>query len=239
MPKLAVNVDHIATIREARKTNYPDPVAAAVIAELAGADAIVVHLREDRRHIKERDVRILRDTVQTRLILEMAATSEMLEFALEVLPDLVTFVPERRQEVTTEGGLDVLGQQAAVTNAIETLRSAGIPACLFVDPSISQIEAAHAAGADSVELHTGTFCDATDSLEKEEAFTAILRSARRGKEIGLGVNAGHGICYRTIQSFKGVKDIDEFSIGHSIVSHAALVGMENAVRRMAELIRNL
>ncbi|TYT76181.1 pyridoxine 5'-phosphate synthase [Desulfobotulus mexicanus] len=239
MPRLAVNVDHIATLREARKTNYPDPVAAAVIAELAGADAIVVHLREDRRHIKERDVRILRDTVQTRLILEMGATSEMLEFALEILPDLVTLVPERRQEVTTEGGLDVLAHRATVTNAIETLKSAGIPTCLFVDPDIAQIEASKAVGARYVELHTGVFCDTTDTREKAKAFEALLMAARRGKEIGLGVNAGHGICYRSIQAFKGVHEIDEFSIGHSIVSHAALVGMENAVRRMAELIREL
>lgn len=239
MPRLAVNVDHIATLREARKTNYPDPVAAAMIAEVSGADAIVVHLREDRRHIKERDVRILRDTVQTRLILEMGATSEMLEFALEILPDFVTLVPERREELTTEGGLDVITHQRHVAQAVDTLKSAGIPVCLFVDPDIAQVEASLAVAADAIELHTGLFCDTGNARIREKAFEAILAAARRGREIGLGVNAGHGLCYRSILAFKGVREIEEYSIGHSIVSHASLVGMERAVSRMAALIRNL
>jgi pyridoxine 5-phosphate synthase len=169
----------------------------------------------------------------------MGATDEMLEFALEVLPDVVTLVPERREELTTEGGLDVVTHQKNVAHAVETLNSAGIPVCLFVDPDPRQVEASLAAGADFVELHTGLFCDANAPDARKAAFEALLTAARKGREIGLGVHAGHGICYRSILAFKGVSEIEEFSIGHSIVSHAALVGMEKAVRRMAALVRSL
>jgi pyridoxine 5-phosphate synthase len=216
MAGLAVNVDHIATLREARKIHYPEPVAAAVLAELAGADGIVVHLREDRRHIQDRDVRILRQVVQTKLILEMASTSEMVGIALDIKPDLVTLVPEKREELTTEGGLDLIVHKNAVSETIALLQNSSIPVSIFIDPDPDQIKLAYQINADMVEIHTGSFCDATT-----------------------GVNAGHGICYKTIKAFKGLKEIDEFSIGHSIVSRAVLVGMEKAVREMASLIKEL
>lgn len=240
MPRLAVNVDHVATLREVRKTSYPDPVAMAAMAELAGADAIVVHLREDRRHIQDRDVRILRNTVQTELILEMAATEPMLRFALDVLPDTVTLVPERRQEITTEGGLDVVANRDAVQQALATLKGAGVRTCLFIDPDPVQVEAAKAAGADSIELHTGTFCELRNNPEKKrKAFHNLVQAAKKGKMLDLGVNAGHGICYHTIKEFRGFKEIDEFSIGHSIVSMALACGMKEAVTRMIDLIREV
>lgn len=239
MAKLAVNVDHVATLREARKSSYPDPVTAAMIAEIAGADGIVVHLREDRRHICERDVTILRDMVQTKLILEMAATDEMLSFALEVLPDLVTLVPEKREELTTEGGLDVIHHEAQIAAAVETLQSAGIPVSIFIDPDIPQIESAIRTKADCIELHTGTYCDAETPALKTAAFDALIAAAAFAKENGLGVNAGHGLCHQSIKAFKGVDTIDEYSIGHSIVSRAVMVGMEQSVREMVERVKEL
>lgn len=237
MAKLAVNVDHVATLREARKASYPDPVAAAIMAEQAGADGIVVHLREDRRHIQDRDVRVLREVVQTKLILEMAATPEMTGIALNIKPDLVTLVPEKRQELTTEGGLDLLIHKNHIEETVETLQSNGIPASIFIDPSPEQIKAARQANASIVEIHTGVFCDADTGGEKDEAFTNILEAVKLAKKLKLGVNAGHGLCYNTIEYFKNIKEIDEFSIGHSIVSKAVLCGMENAVRQMLALIK--
>lgn len=239
MAELAVNVDHIATLRQARKINYPDPVAAAVIAELAGADGIVVHLREDRRHIQDRDVRLLREVVQTRLILEMASTPEMLAFALEIKPDVVTLVPEKREELTTEGGLDLLVHKDSIGETVGSLKSGNIPVCIFIDPDMEQIEMAHKIDADMIEIHTGEFCDATTPEKQEAAFTRIVNAAKFGRKLNLGVNAGHGICYNTIKAFKGLSEIGEFSIGHSIVSRATLVGMEKAVREMKTLIKEL
>jgi pyridoxine 5-phosphate synthase len=237
MAGLAVNVDHIATLRQARGTDYPDPVAAAVLAELGGADGIVVHLRQDRRHIQDRDLRLLKQTVLSRLILEMAATEEMLSIAAEVRPDLVTLVPETREEVTTEGGLDAVAQGKPVSAAIDVLHHRGIPVSLFIDPDAGQIEKARELGADMVEIHTGRFCDAEDAAGRKTAFAEIEKAAKAAAALNLGVNAGHGLCYNTIKAFRALTEIDEFSIGHSIVARAALVGMESAVREMIRLIR--
>ncbi len=239
MAGLAVNVDHIATLRQLRGVSYPDPVAAAVLAELAGADGIVVHLRRDRRHIQDRDARILRRVVQTKLILEMASTTEMLGIALDIKPDLVTLVPERREEVTTEGGLDLVVHKSAVTETIRTLQNSGIPVSIFIDPEPEQLKLAHQANANLIEIHTGTFCDATTSKKKNQAFSKIVDAIKLSHKLRLGVNVGHGICYNTIKAFKGLKEIDEFSIGHSIVSRASLVGMERAVREMLALVKEL
>lgn len=239
MATLAVNVDHVATLREARKINYPDPVIAAAAAELAGADGIVVHLREDRRHIQDRDIYLLRQTIQTKMILEMGATDEMIKIALDIIPDLVTLVPEKRQEITTEGGLDLVGSGERIADTINTLRQAGIPVSLFVNPNLRHIELAKSMNADKVELHTGAFCEAESQMQQAAALSDIIDSARFAKELGLGVNAGHGICYKSIKSFRGIKEIDEFSIGHSIVSRSIMVGMKNAVREMIKLIESL
>ncbi len=239
MAGLAVNVDHIATLREARKTSYPDPVAAAVAAELAGADGIVVHLREDRRHIQNRDVEILRQTVQTKLILEMSPNPEMIEIAIKTKPDLVTLVPEKREELTTEGGLDLIVHESNIKEMVSTLQSNNIPVSIFIDPDIAQIKIAHKINADIVEIHTGTFCNAKSLKKYNHAFTAIIDAVKLAHKLKLGINAGHGICYKTIHAFKGLKEIDEFSIGHSIISRAALIGMEKAVKQMKLLIQNL
>jgi pyridoxine 5-phosphate synthase len=239
MAGLAVNVDHVATLREARKSRYPDPVAAAILAELAGADGIVVHLREDRRHIQDRDLRILRNVVQTKLILEMACTNEMVGIALDVQPDLVTLVPEKQEEVTTEGGLDLISRDNTIAETVRTLQDSGIPVSIFIDPSPEQIRVAHQVNATMIEIHTGMFCDAKGMAKKERAFSDIVDAAKFAHKLNLGVNAGHGLCYNTIKAFKNLHEIDEFSIGHSIVSRAVMVGMENAVKEMLELIREL
>jgi pyridoxine 5-phosphate synthase len=236
MAQLAVNVDHVATLREARGVNYPDPVGAAVAAETAGADGIVVHLREDRRHIKERDVRLLKKIVQSKLILEMASTNEMLGIALDIKPDTVTLVPEKREELTTEGGLDLITHQDHIRQAVTTLKNAGIAVCIFIDPDLDQIKIAHKIDADMIEIHTGAFCDAVTKLQKQKEFLRIVDAAKIGTKLKLEVNAGHGIDYNTIKAFKGLTEISEFSIGHSIVSRAVLTGMEQAVRDMKQLI---
>lgn len=236
MAQLAVNVDHVATLREARGATYPDPVGAAVAAETAGADGIVVHLREDRRHIKERDVRLLRKIVQSKLILEMASTNEMLGIALDIKPDTVTLVPEKREELTTEGGLDLITHQDHIRQAVTTLKNAGIAVCIFIDPDLDQIKIAHKINADMIEIHTGAFCEAVTKLQKQREFLRIVDAAKIGTKLKLEVNAGHGISYNTIKAFKGLTEISEFSIGHSIVSRAVLTGMEQAVRDMKQLI---
>ena len=239
MAELAVNVDHVATLRQARGARYPDPVAAALAAEAAGADAIVVHLREDRRHIQERDVRLLRQVVQSRLILEMAATNEMLGIALDIKPDTVTLVPEKREELTTEGGLDLITHQDAIREAVSTLKNARIKVCIFIDPDLDQIKIAHKIDADSIEIHTGAFCDAESQSRKQREMARIIDAAKIGARLKLGVHAGHGICYHTIHAFQGVTEITEFSIGHSIVSRAVLTGLDRAVRDMKDSIRRL
>jgi pyridoxine 5-phosphate synthase len=239
MAGLAVNVDHVATLREARKIDIPDPVAAAAIVELAGADGVVVHLREDRRHIQDRDVRILRQTIKTKLILEMAATSEMVAMALEIKPDLVTLVPEKREELTTEGGLDLHVHKDVASDAVQALQKADIPVSIFIDSDLDQIKLAHKTNANFVEIHTGTFCDANTQKERSEAFEKIVNSAKLAHKLKLGVNAGHGLGYQTIKAFKGLSEIDEFSIGHSIIARAVLVGLDRAVREMITLIKEL
>ncbi|MFC1789299.1 pyridoxine 5'-phosphate synthase [Thermodesulfobacteriota bacterium] len=239
MAGLSVNVDHVATLREARKGRYPDPVSAAVLAELAGVDGIVVHLREDRRHIKDRDLRILRKVVQTKLILEMASSNEMVGIALDVQPDIVTLVPEKREELTTEGGLDLIVHKDAVAETVGTLQNNGIPVCIFIDPDPDQIKIAHQINASMVEIHTGKFCDAKTSRKRDQAFSNIVDAAKLAFKLRMGVNAGHGICYNAIKAFKGLNEIDEFSIGHSIISRAVLVGMDSAVREMLSLVKAL
>lgn len=241
MAGLAVNVDHIATLRQVRggAAAYPDPVHAAVLAELGGADGIVVHLREDRRHIQDRDLFLLKKTVLSKLILEMAATDEMLAVAADTRPDLVTLVPEKRAELTTEGGLDVISTADATQQAIDVLHRAEIPVSLFIDADTRQIKTAAEIGADMVEIHTGAFCEAAALADKKRLFSSIVDAARLARELDLGVNAGHGLCYNTIGWFAGTQTIDEFSIGHSIVARAAMVGMEKAVRDMRQLIKEL
>ena len=239
MAGLAVNIDHIATIREARKASYPDPIAAALRAEMAGADGIVAHLREDRRHVNDRDVRLLREVIQTRFILEMAATDEMLAIALEVKPELVTLVPEKREEVTTEGGLDLLANREHIEKAVTRLQDGGIPVSIFIDADLDQIRMAREVGADFVEIHTGAFCDAETDDERQVEMERIKAGARLAHELELGVNAGHGINYDSVKAFKEVPEIDEYSIGHSIVARAAMVGMDQAVRDMAQLVKEL
>ncbi|MCP3940334.1 MAG: pyridoxine 5'-phosphate synthase [Desulfobacteraceae bacterium] len=239
MAELAVNVDHVATLRQARGIHYPEPVAVAIAAETAGADAIVVHLREDRRHIQERDVRLLRQVVQSRLILEMAATSEMLGIALDIKPDCVTLVPEKREELTTEGGLDLITHQDAIREAVNTLKNAHIKVCIFIDPDIDQIKVAHTIDADMIEIHTGAFCDATTQGQKQKELIRIVNAAKIGTKLKLGVNAGHGIDYNTIKAFTGLSEINEFSIGHSIIGRSILTGIDQAVRDMKQLIKEL
>ena len=239
MAGLAVNVDHIATLRQARKIDIPDPVTAAAIAEMAGADGIVVHLREDRRHIQDRDVQILRQTVKTRLILEMAPTPEMIGIALEIKPDLVTLVPEKREELTTEGGLDLRLHRDLVSDAVHTLQRGNVPVSIFVDSDLDQIKLAHRIDANMVEIHTGTYCDAPTPSKRVEAFEKIVNSLKLLQKLKLGINVGHGLGYETIKAFKGLSEIDEFSIGHSIIARAVIVGLEQAVRQMVALIKEL
>ena len=237
MAKLGVNVDHIATIRQARGVAEPDPVAAAMMAELAGADGITVHLREDRRHIQDRDVEILRRTVKTRLNLEMALTEEMVTFALKTLPDSVTLVPEGRHELTTEGGLDVTMLQNTLKQKIALLRQAGICVSLFIEPDIEQVKASHKVGADYIEIHTGTYCEATVEKERKVQLQRIELAISAARKLCLGINAGHGLDYRNIGPVLALPGIEEFNIGHSIVARAVLVGMERAVREMLQLVK--
>lgn len=237
VPRLGVNVDHVATVRQARGTTEPDPATAAALAELAGADGITIHLREDRRHIQDRDLAVMRRTVQTRLNLEMAATDEMVEIALRFRPDCVTLVPEKRQELTTEGGLDVHMNRNSLKKPIELLREGGIFVSLFVDPDPEQIRASHRLGADAIEIHTGTYCEAVGRNEARVELAKIEQSVRLGQKLGLAVHAGHGLNYQNVREVVAIGGIEEFNIGHSIVSRAVLVGMERAVREMGALVR--
>lgn len=235
--KLGVNVDHIATIRQARGVSEPDPVIAAAVAELAGAHGITVHLREDRRHIQDRDVEILRRTVKTRLNLEMALTEEMVAIAMKIVPDSVTLVPEGRHELTTEGGLDVSLIQGTLKEKISLLHQAGIIVSLFIEPEIDQIKASHRVGADYIEIHTGTYCEARDAKERQAQLQRIELAINAARKLGLGVNAGHGLDYRNLGPVVALRGIEEFNIGHSIVARAALVGMDQAVREMLDLMK--
>ncbi len=233
---LGVNIDHIATIRQARRTTEPDPVAAAVLAELGGADGITTHLREDRRHIQDRDVRILRETVQTHLNLEMAPTEEMMALALEVKPDYATVVPEKREEVTTEGGLDVAGDVSRMTNLVEKLQGADIPVSWFIDPDPKQIKAAADTGAQLIELHTGRYAEAKDETTRHEELTHLRESCNRALALGLRINAGHGLTYQNVHPVACLPGMEELNIGHTIISRAVLVGLERAVREMKSII---
>jgi len=237
MPYLAINVDHVATIRQARGGVEPDPVLAASLCELAGADGIVVHLREDRRHIQDRDVRLLRQTVKTRLNLEMANVPEIVDIALDILPDMITLVPEKRKELTTEGGLDVLANAKKVGKTIAKMRKAGIPVSLFIDADAAQVQAALDAGATYVELHTGRYCEARTMEDQDREFHLIEQMAELAYESGLRVNAGHGLDYRNAHPIAALPFIDELSIGHAVISRAVLVGLENAVREMLAIVR--
>jgi pyridoxine 5-phosphate synthase len=236
MPLLMVNIDHVATLRQARGIDYPDPVYAAGIVEMAGASGIIVHLREDRRHIKDRDVRLLRETIRTKLNLEMAATDEMVAIAREIMPDMVTLVPEKRQELTTEGGLDVVGQQERLREAIDRIKERKILVSIFVDPEESQIDASRTVGADMVELHTGRYSDATTREAQREELHLLMQAAKRGKGLSMGVNAGHGLHYHNVRDVALIPEVDELSIGHSIIARAVFVGLDRAVRDMLSLI---
>jgi pyridoxine 5-phosphate synthase len=236
MIRLAVNVDHVATLREARGISEPDPVLAAGICELAGAEGIVVHLREDRRHIQDRDVVLLRQTVKTKLNLEMGATQEIIKIALELKPDMVTLVPEKRKELTTEGGLNVAGQKKKLKSVITQMNDGGIPVSLFIDPDSRQIEASHNVGATFVEIHTGRYSDATSEEDAEQEFELIAVAAEAAFEAGLRVNAGHGLNYVNTTRVASLETIEELSIGHAIMARAIFVGLDQAVREMLSLM---
>lgn len=237
MASLGVNIDHIANVRQARRTVEPDPVSFALLAELGGADGITVHLREDRRHIQDRDVELLRHTVRSRLNLEMAATSEMESIALRIQPDMVTLVPEKRQEVTTEGGLDVAGQQEGLRESVGRLQAAGIGVSLFVDAEAAQLEACRAIGARWVELHTGTYAEASWDAQPRE-LARLTEGSFIARSLGLRVNAGHGLTYQNVEPVAAIEGIEELNIGHTIVARALAVGLEQAVRQMKALIQN-
>jgi len=237
MARLGVNIDHVATIRQARGGVEPDPVAAAAIAEMAGADGITIHLREDRRHIQDRDLKLLRQTVKTRLNLEMAATPEMLSIALSVKPDCCTLVPEKRQELTTEGGLDVRVAMDHLSDAVARLQDGGITVSLFIDPDTDQVKAANKCGADYIEIHTGSYAESADWKTEGSELTRIGNAIRIAGKLGLGINAGHGLNYFNIKRIAALGGIEEFNIGHSIISRAVLTGLDRAVRDMVSLIK--
>ncbi|MFH1502260.1 MAG: pyridoxine 5'-phosphate synthase [Candidatus Eisenbacteria bacterium] len=236
MMRLSVNVDHVATVREARGTDEPDPVWGAVLAELAGACGITVHLRGDRRHIQERDVELLRGTVVGILNMEMKASDEMVGIAVDVGPDMCTLVPEGEDELTTQGGLDVVKEEDAVRAAVSALKSAGIEVSIFVDPDVVQVGRAKAVGADIVELHTGIYADAETVEDTERELEKVRVAAIAANEMGLRAHGGHGLTYRNVQPIAAIAEIDEVSIGHSIVSRAVSVGMDLAVREMLALL---
>ena len=237
MIKLGVNIDHVATIRQARGTKYPSVVQAALRAEQSGADSITLHLREDRRHMQDADVYALRSLLQTRMNLECAVTDEMIDIALEVAPQDVCLVPERREERTTEGGLDVAGNFANVQNAVKKLNAAGIRVSLFIGPDTTQIDAAKKTGAPVIELHTGTFADAENPVDKARELQRIKNAVCHAMQLGLVVNAGHGLHYHNVHEIASIEGIDELNIGHAIVAHALFVGWDNAVREMKSLIK--
>lgn len=236
--RLAINIDHVATLRQARGEAEPDPVTAAHVCELAGAEGIVCHLREDRRHVNDRDLKLLRETVKTKLDLEMAAVEEIIGIALETSPDLVTFVPERREERTTEGGLNVASQKKRLAEVIASFRAKSIPVSLFVEPERAQIEAAKEVGAEMVELHTGEYANAHTERQRQELLVKIQSAAQYGKTLGLGVNAGHGLNYINTYPVAAMREIDELSIGHAIMSRALFVGLTQAVQEMLRIVKH-
>ncbi len=236
MTELGVNIDHVATVRQARRTTEPDPVWAAMLAQLGGADGITLHLREDRRHIQERDLRVLRETVTVKLNLELACNSEIVAIACQTRPDQATLVPEKREEVTTEGGLDLLAHRPRVADAMARLREAGIGISLFLDPDPKQIDVAHSLGADAVELHTGEYALAVGEDKQTSELAKLTRAARHVRSLGLTLHAGHGLTYRNVKPIAALEGMSELNIGHSIVARALMVGFEQAVREMKKLI---
>ena len=234
--RLGVNIDHVATVREARKINEPDPVAAAVIVELAGADGIVCHLREDRRHLSDRDLVLLKEVVKSHLNLEMAATPEMIKIASRVQPGMATLVPEKREEVTTEGGLDIVNNFNLIKDTVMKLRESNIIVSLFIDPELEQIKASARAGADYVELHTGKYAEAVSANDQEDELSTLQSMAYAASKLGLSVSAGHGLNYYNVQEVAGLDKIEELNIGHSIIGRAIFTGLEAAVREMKRLI---
>ncbi|MFC1857788.1 pyridoxine 5'-phosphate synthase [Thermodesulfobacteriota bacterium] len=239
MASLIVNVDHVGTLRAADDAAYPDPVAAAILAELAGADGIGIHVKEDRREIKDRDIRILRSVVQNKLVLKMASTPEMAGVALELKPDLVILAPEKRDEFSPEGGLDLMVHKNTIAETVDTLQSSGISVCIFIDPDPDQIKLAHQLDVAMVEFQTATFCSAFTTIRKKQAFTKIVNAIKLTRKLKISVCAGAGLCYNTIQNFKGLNEIEMYVIGHSIISRAVLVGMERAVKEMIARIKDL
>jgi pyridoxine 5-phosphate synthase len=236
MARLGVNIDHVATVRQARRAPEPDPVQAAVLAELGGADGITVHLRSDRRHIQDRDVEILRRVVKTRLNVEMAATQEMVRIALTVKPDQVTLVPERREELTTEGGLDAVLNSVQLKPVVRALGDGGIRVSLFVDPDLEQVKEAHKIDAQAVEINTAAYADALEDRDRDSALRKVADAVRFGRKLGLEVHAGHGLTYRNVRPIALLPEMGELNIGHNIVARAVLVGMERAVREMLDAI---
>lgn len=234
--KLSVNIDHIATLRQARGGTEPDPVAAAAVCERAGADGIVCHLREDRRHIQDRDVKRLRESLKTKLDLEMSAAEEIVLIALRIIPDLVTLVPEKRQELTTEGGLDVIRYRAKLSNAIRRFHQKGILVSLFIDPVRNQVDASKEIGSDMIEIHTGEYADAASDKTRKRLLQKIEEIAAYGKSLELGVNAGHGLDYSNVRPVARIPFIDEMSIGHAIIARSLSVGLDTAVREMRKLV---
>jgi len=237
MIRLGVNIDHVATLRQARGTRFPDPVQAAIEAEKAGADAITLHLREDRRHIQERDVELLSSILQTRMNLEMAVTEEMVAYAVRLRPAECCLVPERRQELTTEGGLDVVTHEKKISAACERLAEAGVRVSLFVDAEVAQIDAAQRSGAPVIEIHTGRYADAPSADERGEELARIGLGVQQGLDLGLQVNAGHGLNYHNVQAIAAIPGIAELNIGHAIVARALFCGLQEAVREMKRLMR--
>jgi pyridoxine 5-phosphate synthase len=237
MIKLGVNVDHVATVRQARGSPYPDPVSAALLCENSGADSITVHLREDRRHIQDRDVEILLKTAQTKINLEMAATDAMVDLAIAFAPTDCCLVPEKREELTTEGGLDVAGNIERIASATKLLTQAGIRVSLFIDPEVKQIEAARRVASPVIELHTGKYADAANDIEKERELLHIIQAAKVAQEMGLIVNAGHGLHYHNVQDIAGIAGINELNIGHAIIARALFDGLPLAVTEMKRLMR--
>jgi len=238
MCKLSINVDHVATLRQARKAVYPDPVEAAMLCELAGADGITIHLRGDRRHIQDRDLRLLRQVVKTSLNLEMAATDEMIKIAKDVKPDTVTLVPERPQEITTEGGLDVEANFNSLSKAISELKESGLKVSLFINPDEKSMETSVKLKVDYIEINTDSYCEAKDEKTRENELKKARKIAEKGYKKGLGIHAGHGLNYRNTKDLVAIKEIEEVSIGHAIVARAVMVGMERAVKEMIEIIKN-
>lgn len=237
--RFCINVDHVATLRNARNEREPDPVTYALMAELAGVDGIVVHLREDRRHINERDLAILKRTIKTKLDLEMAATEEIIRIACEIKPQLATIVPEKRLELTTEGGISVVDNIQLLSDAIKELHKYEIPVSLFIEPDINQIDACAELEADFIEIHTGNFANAKKEEEQYDELDKIRVGAKHAKKLGLGVNAGHGLDYNNIRIFRELKDIDEVSIGHAVIARSMYVGVKQAVEEMTGLIKGL